>query len=129
MDTKQTKTIAMKHTLISRFTLLSLIIFLFTKCEKDERALNMDLTEVKNRFTPVDGESITLKPASVATVTFKWEQAKAADGVLVLYEVAFDQENGDFASPFYTIASHNRGVHNKLSLTHGDLNKIAELGG
>jgi starch-binding outer membrane protein SusE/F len=129
MDTKHTKTIAMKHTLISRIALLSFILVFFTKCEKDERDLNMDLTEVKNLFTPVDGESITLKPASGATVSFEWEQAKAADGSLVLYEVAFDQQTGDFTTPFYTVVSDNRGVNNKLTLTHGDLNKIAELGG
>jgi len=119
----------MKHTLISRFALLSFILVFFTKCEKDERELNMDLTEVKNLFTPVDGESIALKPALGQSVSFEWEQAKAADGSLVLYEVSFDQENGDFSSPFYTIVSDNRGVNNKLTLTHGDLNKIAELGG
>lgn len=119
----------MKHTLMGRIALLSFILVLFTKCEKDERELNMDLTEVKNLFTPVDGESIVLKPALGQSVSFEWEQAKAADGSLVLYEVSFDQENGDFSSPFYTVVSDNRGVNNKLTLTHGDLNKIAELGG
>jgi hypothetical protein len=47
----------------------------------------------------------------------------------VLYEVAFDQEGGDFSAPFYTIVSNNRGVENKLTLTHGQLNQIAALGG
>jgi hypothetical protein len=119
----------MKYTLLSRIALLSFILVFFTKCEKDERELNMELTEVKNLFTPVDGEAIVLKPALGQSVTFEWEQAKAADGSLVLYEVSFDQESGDFSKPFYTIVSDNRGVNNKLTLTHGDLNKIAELGG
>ncbi len=89
----------------------------------------MDLTEVKNFFGPADAISIKLNPAGGQVQIFEWEQAKAADGALVLYEVAFDQENGDFSSPFYTVVSDNKGVLNKLSLSHGDLNSIAALGG
>jgi starch-binding outer membrane protein SusE/F len=37
--------------------------------------------------------------------------------------------NGDFSAPFYKVVSDNRGVNNKLTITHGDLNKIAALGG
>lgn len=99
------------------------------RCKKDERSINENLTEVSTLFTPEDGVSIKLKPAANLTETFEWEQAKAADGSLVLYEVAFDQENGDFTSPFYTVVSDNKGVLNKLTITHGDLNKIAALGG
>jgi hypothetical protein len=129
MVIKNYKTIAMKYNTIKTIALLLFIALFFSKCEKDERAINMELTEVKNLFTPVDGESIILKPASGQVVVFEWEQAKAADGSLVLYEVAFDQENGDFSTPFYTVVSDNKGVINKLSLSHGDLNHIAELGG
>lgn len=119
----------MKHMVTKSFLALTLISLLFTKCSKDERDINMNLTEVTNLFTPVDNESILLKPASGQTVVFEWEQAKAADGSLVLYEVAFDQENGDFSQPFYKVVSDNKGVNNRLTLTHGDLNRIAELGG
>lgn len=119
----------MNYNFITRTALFALLCLSFIGCSKDERDINMDLTEVKNLFTPVADESILLKPASGQTVVFEWEQAKAADGSLVLYEVAFDQENGDFSAPFYTLVSDNRGVLNKLTLTHGDLNRIAELGG
>jgi starch-binding outer membrane protein SusE/F len=70
-----------------------------------------------------------LNPPANLTETFEWEQARAEDGALVLYEVAFDQEGGDFSNPFYTVVSNNRGVENKLTLTHGQLNQIATLGG
>ena len=115
--------------MIKRIALLAFISLFFTQCEKDDRAINMELSEVKNFFTPVDNASIVLKPATGQVEVFEWEQAKAADGSLVLYEVAFDQENGDFTTPFYVVVSDNKGVLNKLSLTHGDLNRIAELGG
>lgn len=119
----------MKYTITGRMVLFALIGLFFSGCDKDERDINMDLSEVKNFFGPADATSIKLNPAGGQVQVFEWEQAKAADGSLVLYEVAFDMENGDFSSPFYTVVSDNKGVLNKLSLSHGDLNKIAELGG
>ncbi len=119
----------MKYTLIGRVALFVLSGLLIMGCEKDERDINMDVTEVKNFFGPADAVSIKLNPAGGQVEVFEWEQAKAADGSLVLYEVAFDQENGDFSKPFYTVVSDNKGVLNKLSLSHGDLNNIAKLGG
>ena len=119
----------MKYTITGRIVLFTLLSLFFLGCEKDERSINMDLTEVKNLFGPADALSIKLNPAGGQVQVFEWEQAKAADGALVLYEVAFDKENGDFSAPFYTVVSDSKGVLNKLSLSHGDLNKIAELGG
>jgi hypothetical protein len=110
--------------------LFGMISMLFTQCDKDERDINLNITEVTNIFTPVDGRSIQVKPNNSSQIeTFEWEQAKAEDGSLVLYEVAFDQENGDFSQPFYKIVSDNKGVNNKLSISYGDLNNIAKLGG
>jgi hypothetical protein len=114
---------------------ISLLLFfictclLHIQCKKDTRDINLNLTEVADIFIPADGKYIKLDPKSGAAESFEWVQAKAEDGSLVLYEVAFDQENGDFSHPFYTVPSDNKGVMNKLTLTHGDLNKIATLGG
>lgn len=119
----------MKYLVTKTLTAAFLLGILFSGCSKDERDINMEIKEVNNLFTPVDNEYILLKPATGQTVVFEWEQARAEDGGLVLYEVAFDQENGDFSAPFYSVVSDNKGVNNKLTLTHGDLNKIAELGG
>ena len=105
------------------------ICLLNIQCKKDERDINLNLSEVGDIFTPADGKYIKLDPKSGATESFEWSQAKAEDGSLVLYEVAFDQENGDFSHPFYTVTADNKGVLNKLTLTHADLNRIATLGG
>src|SRR5687768_14220043 len=129
MAIKNHKTFAMRYNMIARIAFFSLITLVFLQCKKDERNINMELNEVKNFFGPADAVSIKLNPAGGQVEVFEWEQAKAADGSLVLYEVSFDQENGDFSSPFYTVVSDNKGVLNKLSLSHGDLNRIAELGG
>ncbi|HEY8970144.1 MAG TPA: SusE domain-containing protein, partial [Puia sp.] len=80
-------------------------------------------------YTPADSQYIKLNPAANISQTFQWQQAHAEDGSLVLYEVAFDQIGGDFSHPFYSTVSDGKGVQNTLTLTHGDLNKIASLGG
>lgn len=110
------------------FLLMSVCILL-VNCTKSERDINLNLTEVQSLVTPTANKYIKLNPAANLTETFEWSQARAEDGGLVLYEVAFDQENGDFSKPFYTITSNNNGVENKLTLTHGQLNQIAALGG
>lgn len=101
----------------------------FVACKKTERDINLNLSEVTNLTAPADAKYIKLNPAANLTETFEWDQARAEDGSLVLYEVAFDQENGDFSKPFYTTVSNSRGVENKLTLTHGQLNQIAAQGG
>jgi hypothetical protein len=117
-----------QHLKLFFFTVLASLFFV--QCKKDERDINLNLSEVGNIFTPVDGRSIQIKPTNSNTVeTFEWETAKAEDGSLVLYEVAFDQENGDFSKPFYKIVSDGNGVNNKLSISYGALSNIAKLGG
>lgn len=109
------------------YTMLSLFITMIG-CD-DEQDLNLNLAEVKNLLAPEDNASITLKPSQNLSVAFQWDQARAEDGSLVLYEVVFDQEGGDFSSPFYTTVSDGKGVENKLTLSHANLNTIATMGG
>jgi starch-binding outer membrane protein SusE/F len=95
----------------------------------DEQDLNLNLTEVKNLLAPEDNITVELKPSQNLSMLFQWDQARAEDGSLVLYEVVFDHEDGDFSSPFYTTVSDGKGVENKLTLTHANLNTIATMGG
>ena len=119
----------MKNKINQYIALIFCAVTLLTGCKKNERDINLNVSAVPGFFTPDDNKYIKLKPAANLTETFEWEQAKAEDGSVVLYEIAFDQENGDFSNPFYTVVSDNRGINNKLTLTHGDLSKIAALGG
>jgi hypothetical protein len=98
-------------------------------CKKDSRSIDLNVTAVATLYTPVNDQYIKLDPKNNPSQTFQWEQAKAEDGSLVLYEVAFDQTGGDFSKPFYTVVSDGKGMQNMLTLSHGDLNKIAALGG
>ena len=119
----------MKNKFLTVLALFVTAALSFVACKKNERSIDLNVSAVPGFFSPADNKYIKLNPAAGLTETFEWEQAKAEDGSLVLYEVAFDQSGGDFSQPFYTQVSDNRGVNNKLTLTHGDLSKIAKLGG
>ncbi|WP_324676629.1 SusE domain-containing protein [Hymenobacter sp. GOD-10R] len=111
---------------------LLLILFvmgLLSGCDKDDDELNETITPVSNLISPATNAFVRLDPPSNAAVTFEWGQARAADGTLVLYEVLFDKEDGDFSKPLYSTTSGSNGLETKLVLTHGDLNKIANLAG
>ncbi|MCF6406797.1 SusE domain-containing protein [Chitinophaga filiformis] len=102
---------------------------ILTGCGKDDHELNTNLTPVSRLNAPVDDKYIKLQPATSATVSFEWDQARAEDGSLVLYEVVIDKDGGDFSNPIAKITSDGGGVQNKLTLSHKDLNSIAGKAG
>ncbi|OUJ71964.1 SusE domain-containing protein [Hymenobacter crusticola] len=109
--------------------LLLFVMGLLSGCDKDDDKLNETITPVSNLISPAANTFVRLDPPSNAAVTFEWGQARSADGTLVLYEVLFDKEDGDFSKPLYSTTSGTNGLETKLVLTHGDLNKIANLAG
>jgi hypothetical protein len=115
--------------LLTATSCLFLLMVLLASCKKDDRDINLNLSEVTTLYAPDDNAFVKLQPATSATVVFEWDQAKAEDGSLVMYEVAFAKEGGDFTQPVYKIASDGSGVQNKLSLSHKDLNRIANFAG
>ncbi|MDR2087342.1 MAG: SusE domain-containing protein, partial [Dysgonamonadaceae bacterium] len=98
----------------------------FNSCN-DDKEINLNVTPVKQLYEPTDGKSVELESSASAALYFEWEAAKAEDGGMVLYEVAFDRENGDFSNPVYRMASENNGGRNYLTITHKQLNKIAGM--
>src|SRR5688500_9051778 len=106
-----------------------LTLLLISSCSKNNRDINMNISEVTAFYAPNDNLFVKLEPATAASVGFEWEQAKAEDGSLVMYKVAFAKETGDFKTPVYKLASDGNGVQNKLTLSHKDLNRIANLAG
>ena len=120
----------MKHSFIYKhFVILLFAAVALGSCSKDTRDINMNITAVNDFYAPNDNLVVKLEPATAASVGFEWGQAKAEDGSLVMYEVAFDKENGDFSKPIYRITSDGNGVQNKLTLSHKDLNRIADFAG
>ncbi|MBO9562270.1 MAG: SusE domain-containing protein [Niastella sp.] len=118
----------MKKIMLQYMT-LGLALLAFMACEKDKNLDHTAVTAVKNIFTPEDNRFVKLQPATSASVVFEWEQAKAEDGGLVMYEIAFDKEGGDFSKPVYKMVSDNGGVYNRATVTHKTLNSVASLAG
>jgi hypothetical protein len=99
-----------------------------TSCKKDD-AINLNLAAPDSLRVPSDNAFVKLNPTTSASVVFEWKPGTAADGSLVMYELAFDKEAGDFSNPVYKIASDGNGGQNRATLSHKDLNKIANLAG
>lgn len=110
--------------LICTFGLISI-----QSCKDKEKELNLNLTGVNLFFSPNNNVFVRLQPATSASVVFEWEQAKAEDGTLVLYEVIFDKESGDFSNPVAKRLSDAGGSQNRLTLSHKELNKIGSTSG
>lgn len=117
----------MKTSLV-KITLIVSLFLAFTGCQKDELS-NTNVTAVKTLYEPTNGKSVVLQSSASASLYFEWEPAKAEDSGMVLYEIAFDKEGGDFTKPIYRIASDNNGGYNHATLSHKQLNKIAAMAG
>jgi hypothetical protein len=115
--------------LITSGVVLLLAMLVITSCKKDVKPLNLNLTAVSNLTLPENDAAVVLTPAAPVSVDFQWEPAKAADGDFVLYEIAFDKVGGDFSKPIFKVVSNGGGVDTKITFTHKDLNKIANMGG
>lgn len=111
----------------NRIVLTSLLaILVLSGCEKEE--LNhTNVSAVTNLYAPEDNAYFNLSAASA--VVFEWEAAKAEDNGVVLYEVVFDKEEGDFSNPVYTVPSDGKGLQRTLDISFADLNKIAGMAG
>lgn len=73
-------------------------------------------------------DDVVLDVSSSERVVFFWSGAQASDGGIILYEVLFDKEGGDFSQPIATFQS-DRGSQARLTLTHSQLSEVAKSAG
>ena len=102
--------------------ILSLLILVGCQ-EKYE--LNVDFQLPTHLDSPT---AIQLDVTSAEPVVLSWTGGGAADGGIVLYEVLFDKEGGDFSNPLVSLKS-DQGALPRLTLTHAALNTIARNAG
>lgn len=119
----------MKNYIIPNLIFAALSILVFFSCKKNNNDLNLNLNPVSNLTSPTDGASINLETSQTNEFVFSWQTTQAEDGGLVLYEVLFDKEGGDFSKPVYTYLSDGKGVQNHLTLSKAQLDAIAALNG
>ena len=72
--------------------------------------------------------SVTLDVTSSSYVTLSWTGGQANDGGIILYNVLFDKEGGDFSAPVTSMPS-DLGARAELTLSHAQLNTIARNAG
>ncbi|MBD1366072.1 SusE domain-containing protein [Mucilaginibacter sp. ZT4R22] len=106
-----------------------LAVMVIPGCKKDKTLNHTNVSAVSTLFAPENNKFVKIASGASGAVSFEWEQAHAEDNGLVLYEVAFDKEGGDFSHPLYSAPSDGNGLYNKLSLSFSDLNKIATSAG
>jgi starch-binding outer membrane protein SusE/F len=103
---------------------------LIPACTKDNWGKDNNTSIIAaTQSAPDDNVSIVLDPTSNAVVSFEWQPAKTGNYTPVYYKVKFDKESGDFSSPIYTGVPAALGSVTKFSLSHRDLNTIAEKAG
>jgi len=114
-------------------TLFAMVLVICTaasSCKKDEHSLNENISTTGALSLPANMASIKLTPANAtASQQFKWTAATPEDGGLVLYEVAFDKEGGNFSNPVFKVISDGGGIQAQVTISHKDLTKIAALCG
>lgn len=110
------------------FTGILAVLIGLPSCNKDDDP-NLNLTAPDSLRVPTDNAFVKLNPTTNASIIFEWKPGVAADGSLVMYELAFDKEDGNFSNPVYKMASDGNGGQNRATLSHKDLNKIANLAG
>jgi len=113
-------------TIYSKLLLIVLSVFAIG-CSDDDTLSHTNVSAVNALYAPADNTFFDLGAQSSAV--FEWEGAKAEDNGVVLYDVIFDRENGDFSSPVYVMPSDGNGFQRTLNLSFSDLNKIAGLAG
>jgi len=110
----------------SKLLLIVCTLFL-VGCEDDDTLSHTNVSAVNALYAPADNTFFDLSAQSSAV--FEWEGAKAEDNGVVLYDVVFDRENGDFSNPVYIMPSDGNGFQNTLNISFTELNKIAGMAG
>lgn len=110
----------------SKFLLFALGI-LAVGCNNDDEMSHTKVSAVEALYFPADNTFLNLGAQSSAL--FEWEAAKAQDNGVVLYDVVFDVEGGDFSDPVFVVPSDGNGYKNQLNITFAELNRIAGLAG
>ena len=112
--------------LYAKLVLVLCAVFMVS-CDDNDSMNSTNVSAVNSLYAPANNKFFDLGAQSSAV--FEWEAAKAEDNGVVLYDVAFDRENGDFSKPVYVMPSDGKGFQRTLNLSFGELNKIAGLAG
>lgn len=103
--------------------------FFATSCSSDLEYKDVEVSAVKELYSPTENKKVTLISSATASLFFEWSAANAADGCAPLYELLFDKADGDFSKPIYSMPSDDNGSRSYATVSHKTLDKIAALAG
>ncbi|PKB18837.1 SusE domain-containing protein [Flavobacterium sp. 5] len=110
---------------INRLLSLMAIILLMSCSENYELQIGFDAPE--SLLIPTANQVVAIDLENGTPTKFEWTKSNSYYGGVVIYEVAFDKEDGDFTDPLFKIFSNGGGGDNWLSLTPKQLIVIAKL--
>lgn len=105
------------------FSLIAILI-LGSCTEKYELETGFDAPQ--SLVKPDADQLIEIDLENGTPTVFEWTKSNSYYGGVVLYEVLFDKENGNFANPIYKTVSNGGGGDNYLSLTPKQLIILAK---
>tara|TARA_R110002049_G_scaffold307720_2_gene509196 strand:+ start:18704 stop:19936 length:1233 start_codon:yes stop_codon:yes gene_type:complete len=101
----------------------------FLSCDEEDYKLETEFSNLGELLTPSSGEQLSIDIENGSNVEFTWSEATSVDGGLVIYEVLFDKEGGDFSDPISSFLSKGNGGETNLELQQVYLNIAASKGG
>ena len=93
----------------------------------DKYELEVGFDAPESLVSPANNQLVAIDLENGSPTQFEWAKSNSYFGGVVLYEVYFDKENGDFTNPIFKIVSNGGGGDNFLSLTPKQLIVLAKL--
>lgn len=113
-------------TIYSKFLVVLLAVFA-VGCSDDDNVSHTNVSAVEALYAPADNVFMDLGAQGAAS--FEWQGAVAEDNGVVLYDVLFDNEGGDFSNPVYVAPADGNGFQKTLTMSFTQLNQIATMAG
>jgi hypothetical protein len=115
----------MKKKITGLMSLIAILLILAGCSESYELQTGFDAPE--SLVSPTQNQLIAIDLENGTTTKFEWTKSDSHYGGVVLYEVVFDKENGDFTTPIFKTVSNGGGGDAWLSLTPKQLIALAKL--
>jgi len=113
-------------TIYSKFLVVLLAVFA-VGCSDDDKLSHTNVSAVEALYAPADNVFMDL--GAPGSASFEWQGAVAEDNGVVLYDVMFDKEGGDFSNPVFVAPADGNGFQKMLTMTFTQLNQVATLAG
>jgi hypothetical protein len=115
----------MKKKITGLMSLIAILLVLAGCSDSYELQTGFDAPQ--SLIAPTQNQLIAIDLENGTTTKFEWEKSNSYYGGVVLYEVIFDKENGDFTTPIFKTVSNGGGGDTWLSLTPKQLIALAKL--